>query len=370
MTVRIIEYEKTVNNYILGVDEEDSYITIISETVKEVKDESVKVIFTPVTDVKIYREGIQGPPGPTGPPGTGGSGWTYIQDDEPVGSLGETWFETDTSYGYVYRTDGWNLFIFEGMITELGIGGIFETFIIDNTDTEYTWEGTDGTVIADNVNDNISFVAGDNVTLDRDETNDAIRITTTGGSSNITISTTVPVSPAEGDLWWDSEDAVLNIYYNDGNSVQWVSTDATSNDDIQGAVDAAIDIHINTNNIHIPAGGTTDQVIGKISGTDYDFTWQDKSQGIPSGGTTGQHLGKLSGSDYDVSWQDRGLVSASDTAPLNPVDNDLWWDSADGVLNIYYNDGNSTQWVSTDATSYNDVHSFVDEAVSISMSLN
>ena len=38
-------------------------------------------------------------------------------------------------------------------------------------------------------------------------------------------------------------------------------------------------------------------------------------------------------------------VTASDTAPTSPSDGDLWWQSDTGYLKIYYNDGDSTQWV-------------------------
>jgi len=40
-------------------------------------------------------------------------------------------------------------------------------------------------------------------------------------------------------------------------------------------------------------------------------------------------------------------VMASDTPPVGVADNTLWWDSADTGLYIRSNDGNSTQWVST-----------------------
>lgn len=38
-------------------------------------------------------------------------------------------------------------------------------------------------------------------------------------------------------------------------------------------------------------------------------------------------------------------VNISDTPPINVSANSLWWDSNTGILKIYYNDGNSTQWV-------------------------
>lgn len=39
-------------------------------------------------------------------------------------------------------------------------------------------------------------------------------------------------------------------------------------------------------------------------------------------------------------------VSTDDTAPSTAVDGDLWWDSTDGTLKIYYQDPDSSQWVS------------------------
>jgi hypothetical protein len=41
----------------------------------------------------------------------------------------------------------------------------------------------------------------------------------------VTISDSSPLTPTQGDLWWQSDTGVLKIYYNDGTSVQWV--DAT-----------------------------------------------------------------------------------------------------------------------------------------------
>jgi hypothetical protein len=38
-------------------------------------------------------------------------------------------------------------------------------------------------------------------------------------------------------------------------------------------------------------------------------------------------------------------VSVSDSPPGSPTANSLWWQSNTGVLKIYYNDGDSSQWV-------------------------
>tara|TARA_E500000331_G_scaffold331859_1_gene354548 strand:+ start:3138 stop:3548 length:411 start_codon:yes stop_codon:yes gene_type:complete len=45
------------------------------------------------------------------------------------------------------------------------------------------------------------------------------------GVAGLEISETAPTSPApsEGDLWWESDTGALYVYYNDGNSSQWVA---------------------------------------------------------------------------------------------------------------------------------------------------
>ena len=45
-----------------------------------------------------------------------------------------------------------------------------------------------------------------------------------GGGASVELSDTAPVTPSAGDLWFDSTDGSLNVYYNDGSSSQWVST--------------------------------------------------------------------------------------------------------------------------------------------------
>ena len=94
-----------------------------------------------------------------------------------------------------------------------------------------------------------------------------------GGNTNVTIQDAPPSSPSTGDLWWESDTGELKIYYNDGNSSQWVDT----------------------------------------SGTD-------------------------------------DAVFVSTTAPSNPVAADLWFNSQTGDLMIYYTDANTSQWVSVNAT--------------------
>src|SRR5215831_14876067 len=42
-------------------------------------------------------------------------------------------------------------------------------------------------------------------------------------------------------------------------------------------------------------------------------------------------------------WVQQPIVSP--TAPTDPPNNTLWWNSADGTMQVWYDDGDSKQWV-------------------------
>ena len=44
----------------------------------------------------------------------------------------------------------------------------------------------------------------------------------TSGGATVSTSDTAPASPADGDLWWKSDEGRLKVYYQDANSDQWV----------------------------------------------------------------------------------------------------------------------------------------------------
>ena len=102
--------------------------------------------------------------------------------------------------------------------------------------------------------------------------------TAAAGGASVTTSDTAPSSPSDGDLWYDSVGGRTYVYYDDGDTSQWV--------------DAA------------PQGG--------------------------GGGAS---------------------VTASDTAPASPTAGDLWYDSVAGKLYVYYTDADSSQWVQTNGGS-------------------
>ena len=72
---------------------------------------------------------------------------------------------------------------------------------------------------------------------------------------------------------------------------------------------------------HIDAAGTPadDQVLVYNSAESTKWKWADQSSGA--------------------------TVTTSDSAPGSPTDGDLWWNSTTGILNVYYEDTDSSQWV-------------------------
>ena len=66
------------------------------------------------------------------------------------------------------------------------------------------------------------------------------------GGSGVTLAETAPSGAFDGDLWWETDTGELQIYYNDGNSSQWVTVSqgpagvqgATGSQGVQGAVGA------------------------------------------------------------------------------------------------------------------------------------
>ncbi len=64
-----------------------------------------------------------------------------------------------------------------------------------------------------------------------------------GGGASIETSTTSPSNPADGDLWFDTTDGTMYVYYNDGTSSQWVGiSGATGATGAGGGVTSYTDI--------------------------------------------------------------------------------------------------------------------------------
>ena len=148
-------------------------------------------------------------------------------------------------------------------------------------------------------------------------------------SNAIAVSDNSPPNPVNGDLWWKSDSGVLKIFYEDADTDQWVDASPTAA--------SALGAKVLTSDVppQNPVNGDlwwkSDTGVLKVYFSDADSNqWVDAS---PAGGiTAGSNQGGAS-------------VTTSDAAPLYPSDGDLWWESTSGILKIFYDDGNTQQWV-------------------------
>ena len=144
-------------------------------------------------------------------------------------------------------------------------------------------------------------------------------------SNAIAVADIAPASPTSGDLWWNSNSGVLKVYYQDVDTSQWVDASPTASS-VQGAKVITSDLPP-MNPVQGDLWWNSSEGSLKVYFSDGDSNqWVDASPGgvITGGGAS---------------------VTTSDVPPSNAADGDLWWKSDVGVLKIYYDDGNTQQWV-------------------------
>ena len=169
-------------------------------------------------------------------------------------------------------------------------------------------------------------------------------------------------TPNNGELWWESDTGDLYVYYNDGDSAQWVmansggrgltgdkgevgpkgdkgqkgelgNTGSQGDKGEKGAPSTVAGDKGQKGEIGVGQKGEPSTVKG------------DKGQKGEIGadgddGAAGQKGEKGDGSAGGAS------VTISDNAPSSPNNGDLWWESDTFDLHVYYQDGTSNQWVS------------------------
>ena len=218
----------------------------------------------------------------------------------------------------------------------------------------------------------------------------------------VSIGETPPASPYVGDLWYDSTDGSLFIYYFDGLDYYWVETFAgTGGDPAPGSgigissingllgADQTLNVGLSGNTFNIVSAGSShtfnlpyasEFVSGMASTVTQNFKGlksffdgvnlynqselklynSDNSEytGFKSTATDsvlyslpaddGQGLQVLyTDGAAGLGWTFVGDVIIDVVPPASPRYGTLWWDSEEGNLYIYYFDGTNPQWVET-----------------------
>lgn len=139
--------------------------------------------------------------------GTTGNQTTISATAPASPSEGDLWIDSTTADFYVWDSAQW---------VELSGGGSSSG-------------GTGGGLTIEQVDDRVAglLVAGNNITLTYDDTANTLTIASTatggGGGASVTVSDTAPTSPGQGDLWFDSQEANLNLNYEDEDGEQWIT---------------------------------------------------------------------------------------------------------------------------------------------------
>lgn len=152
------------------------------------------------------------------------------------------------------------------------------------------------------------------------------------GGGSYTVSATVPAEPGDGDVWFDSTDGLSYIYYNDGDTSQWIELSGPQGLIGEGVAD----------------GGTTGQILSKASDENYDTQWQDLVLDKAVSELTDTSISSpVDGESlvYDgTSWVNEDVSIPYSSSEPTPVAGKLWIDSsnaAEPVLKVY----NGIDWI-------------------------
>jgi hypothetical protein len=217
---------------------------------------------------------------------------------------------------------------------------------------------------------------------------------------SVTVGAAPPGSPQQGDLWWSTLDANLFIYYDDGNSAQWVEATTGANGGNYGGSGSGITllngISFSDQTFAVGSSGSDFNIASAGSSHTFNIPSADSSKrGLVSTGTqnfgglkrfnaglevkTGNSIKLFNSADTaftafesvatssvtyslpptdgtalqviytdgsaGLGWTFVGDVYIDVDPPADPRYGTLWWNSYEGDLKIYYFDGTNAVWV-------------------------
>ena len=194
---------------------------------------------------------------------------------------------------------------------------------------------------------------------------DGSQLTGIAAGANVSISDNAPSGPVIGDLWWKSDEGILKVYYTDNDSSQWVDASpgglgGGGGGGITNIVEDAspqLGSDLDANNYSIYNAGivTATHFFGGGLGVGINTAGGNAGYGITTIDFRGAGISTVTTPDAGIStvFIEGGggaNVTTSDAAPTSPQDGDLWWNSSVGALKVYYDDGDSQQWVDAAGT--------------------
>ena len=197
---------------------------------------------------------------------------------------------------------------------------------------------------------------------------DGSQLTGIAAGANVSISDSAPSGPVIGDLWWKSDEGVLKVYYTDVDGSSWVDASpggqggsgggggGTLNNIIEDASpQLGYDLDANTYGIFNAGIITATHFFGGGLGIGINTVGGNAGYGITTIDFRGAGISTVTPPDAGIStvYIEGGggaNVTTADIAPTSPEDGDLWWKSDVGALKVYYDDGDSQQWVDAAGT--------------------
>ena len=133
---------------------------------------------------------------------------------------------------------------------------------------------------------------------------------------------------SRGEVYFDNDNNSLRLYNKESKGGFLLVTEKLLNDTVAG----------------LSTGGTLSTIFD-LTDVDSNSVTLDAANGQGKILSWDQTANAFVPTDLPQQQQTSAQAIVSDNAPSNPSQGDLWWNSADGKLKIYYDDGQSAQWV-------------------------
>ena len=247
--------------------------------------------------------------------GGGGSGLTFVGDDSAGIEIADG--------GSVYIQGG------TGIQTSANSDGTITITNTGATDTSsFTFVGDDSVGTTLNSGETLQL-EGDNkiaVVVEEDSTigNSRVKFTTTTTFTQ----DSAPTGAKDGDRWFDTDSGNEYVYVVEGSSAHWIETGTSGS------------------TINVSQLDSVDSILFAVDDSGSTSAATSETLSILGDGRISTDVG----GDKEIRITTTAAnVETGDSAPSNPRDGDLWYNSSNGNAYIYLEEGATAFWVQLDA---------------------